>query len=76
MNNLYQWHDGWMTELEMRQVRQEMEHLRVLKEAGITGNDWPARALVRILQAGRRKLLNLGSAERPSQKAGSKKFAQ
>lgn len=43
-NNLYHWHDNWMAELEMRQVREEMEHVRMLKEAGITGNGWLDRA--------------------------------
>lgn len=77
MNNLYQWHDDWMAELEMRQVRQEMEHVRMLREAGLTGDGWvirAGRALAYLLAAGWRKMYGLRSVERASQQSGSKKF--
>lgn len=78
MNNLYQWHDEWMSELEMRQVRQEMAHVRMLKEAGIIGNGWPVRAgraFVNILASGLRKIRSFRSVERPSRQPDGKKYA-
>ncbi len=44
-NNLYNWHDNYMVELEMRELRRDLEHARMLKEAGISGELWAVRAV-------------------------------
>ena len=78
MNNLYQWHDDWMTELEMRQVRQEMEHVRMLREAGIIGDGWlvkAVRALVNFLASAGRKVFSLRPVKRSPRPSDSKKYA-
>jgi hypothetical protein len=43
-NNLYHWHDERMVELEMREVNRAVEEARLLKEAGLSGESWLARA--------------------------------
>ena len=44
-NNLYQWHDDFMVQQEMREVQRNMEQNRMLKEAGIIGDSWLVRAV-------------------------------
>ena len=44
-NNLYNWHDNFMVELEMRELRRDLEYARMLKEAGISGELWAVRAV-------------------------------
>lgn len=43
-NNLYHWHDEQMVRLEMREVDRAVEQARLLKEAGLSGESWLARA--------------------------------
>ena len=54
-NNLYNWHDNFMVELEMREVRRDLEYARMLKEAGLYRENWALRvvkSLGRMLAAG------------------------
>ena len=44
-NNLYNWHDNFMVELEMQEVRRDLEYARMLKEAGIPGESWAVQAV-------------------------------
>jgi hypothetical protein len=44
MNNLYNWHDERMVDLEMQEINRELEQARLLKEAGISGTNWLASA--------------------------------
>ncbi len=44
-NNLYNWHDNYMVELEMREMHRNLEYARMLKEAGIPGETWAVRAV-------------------------------
>lgn len=37
MSNLYHWHDERMNELKLQEIRREVEHAYLLKEAGISG---------------------------------------
>lgn len=70
MNNLYNWHDEQMIQLEMQQVRDEMEHVRMLKEAGISGNDWlllAMKSLRGLLTKGWKRLQDYRSVEPQSQ---------
>ena len=79
MNNLYNWHDERMVQLEMQQVRHEMEQLRMLKEAGISGNDWLGRAMKALgilFAVGRKRLQDYRSVEPQSQLPRCEKFAQ
>ena len=34
-NNIYHWQDEYMAELKDREIRSELEHIRLLKEAGL-----------------------------------------
>ncbi|HSL45837.1 MAG TPA: hypothetical protein VK897_20555 [Anaerolineales bacterium] len=43
-NNLYHWHDERLVELKQREINREIEHLRLLKEAGLSEPGWLARA--------------------------------
>ena len=43
MNNLYNWHDERMVHYEMGEVNRAIEQARLLKEAGISGNDFVIR---------------------------------
>ena len=42
-NNLYNWHDERLVELKLRELNREVEHLRLLKEAGLSEPGWFAR---------------------------------
>jgi hypothetical protein len=42
-NNLYHWHDERLVELKLRELDREVEHLRLLKEAGLSEPGWLAR---------------------------------
>jgi hypothetical protein len=44
-NNLYNWHDNYMVELEMREMHRNLEYARMLKEAGIPGETRAVRAV-------------------------------
>lgn len=44
-NNLYKWHDEQMVRHEMREVDRAVEQVRLLKEAGLSGGNWLARAV-------------------------------
>jgi hypothetical protein len=44
-NNLYKWHDEQMVQHEMREVDRAVEQARLLKEAGLSGGNWLARAV-------------------------------
>ena len=58
MSNLNNWHDEWMNELKQREIRKELEHIRLLKEAGIGGSNWLAdtgKAIGNLLAALSRK---------------------
>ena len=74
-NNLYNWHDNFMVELEMREVRRDLEHARMLKEAGIPGELWAVRAvksLGRILSAAWKGLLERQIPEPAARQSESK----
>ena len=43
-NNLYHLHDERLVELKLRELGREIEHLRLLKEAGLSEPGWLARA--------------------------------
>jgi len=49
MNNLYHWHDERMVEFEMQEVNRAVEQARLLKEAGLAGTNWLARAIAALL---------------------------
>ena len=38
MSNLNNWHDEWMNELKQREIRRELEQIRLIKEAGAGGS--------------------------------------
>ena len=40
MSNLNNWHDEWMNELKQREIRRELEQIRLIKEAGANGSGW------------------------------------
>ena len=42
-NNLYHLHDERLVELKLRELGREIEHLRLLKEAGLSEPGWLAR---------------------------------
>jgi hypothetical protein len=46
-NNLYQWHDERMVDLEMHEIRRELEHANLFRQAG--GEGWLARAVGSLL---------------------------
>jgi len=56
-NNLYHWHDERMVEFEMQEVNRAVEQDRLLKEAGLLGENWLVRAVnaLRNLLITRRK---------------------
>jgi hypothetical protein len=71
-NNLYHWHDNFMAELEMQEVRRNLEYVRMLKEAGLYRENWALRAvksLGRILASGwkeyRERQLHKPAARQP-----------
>ena len=43
-NNLYHWHDERLVELKRNEINREIEHLRLLREAGLSEPGWLARA--------------------------------
>jgi hypothetical protein len=45
MNNLYHWQDERMVDLEMKEIQREIANANLLREAGLSGNDWLARAV-------------------------------
>jgi hypothetical protein len=45
MNNLYQWHDEVMVDLEMREINREIANANLLREAGLAGTDWLTLAI-------------------------------
>jgi hypothetical protein len=49
MNNLYHWHDERMVDLEMKEINREIANANLLKESGLSGTDWLARALNGLL---------------------------
>jgi len=49
MNNLYHWHDERMVDLEMKEINREIANANLLREAGLSGTDWLARALNGLL---------------------------
>ena len=66
MNNLYHWHDERMTELKMREIEREIQELRLLREAGLSGESWLARvvgALFRFVAGRGNSLRDHGSIE-------------
>jgi len=60
-NNLYNWHDEHMVRHEMREVDRAVDQARLLREAGLVGENWLARAgrvLGNLLNARRKRLQN------------------
>lgn len=47
-NNLYSWHDELMVNLEMRELRREIDNIRLLRDAGLANPGWIERALIAI----------------------------
>ena len=45
MNNLYQWHDERMVNYERQEFQQAVEQTRLLRDAGLSGNDGLLRAV-------------------------------
>ena len=43
-NNLYHWHDERLVELKRNEINREIEHLRLLREAGLSEPGWFVRA--------------------------------
>ncbi len=66
-NNLYSWHDEEMVRHEMREVDRAIEQARRLREAGLVGENWLARAVkaLRILLNARRKGIQDHSSVEP-----------
>jgi hypothetical protein len=58
-NNFYQWHDERMVAHEMQELNRAVEQDRLLKEAGLLGESWLARATnaLRNLLVNRRESL-------------------
>jgi hypothetical protein len=78
-NNLYHWHDDFMAELEMREVRRQMEHVRMLKEAGIPGDGWLVRAvkaLGNLFAVAWKMFRDRRFIEHQAEQSKSEKFAQ
>ena len=47
-NNLYTWHNELMVAMEMRELRRELEHINLLRDAGLKNPGWIERALIVI----------------------------
>lgn len=64
MNNLYHWHDERMVDLERKEIDREIANANLLREAGLSGTDWLARALNGLL--GLLKIRDRDLEDRPS----------
>ena len=74
-NNLYNWHDEHMVNWEMQEIDRELSQANLLKEAGLSGSDWLARAtgaLGGLLKGMRKGLAPRASVERPQYQSRSK----
>ena len=47
-NNLYTWHNELMVAMEMRELRREIDHIRLLRDAGLNNPGWIERALIAV----------------------------
>jgi hypothetical protein len=45
-NNLYTWHSEVMVDLEMAELRREIDNIRLLRDAGLTNPGWIERSLI------------------------------
>lgn len=73
MNNLYQWHDERMVNYERQEVQRAVEQARLLREAGLSGNDGLLRAvklLSGLFTATKERLQGKGSIEPRCQPPG------
>ncbi|MGZ9166300.1 MAG: hypothetical protein ACXW4U_14100 [Anaerolineales bacterium] len=48
-NNLYQWHNERMVDLEMQEIRHELEQANLFRQTGGAGRSWLARAFGSLL---------------------------
>lgn len=51
-NNLYNWHDERMVDLKMQEINRAVQQERLLRQAGLAGENWLAWAaggLIRLL---------------------------
>ena len=48
-NNLYQWHDEQMVNLEMQAVRREVAQANLFREAGLSRTSWLTRSISALL---------------------------
>ncbi len=48
MSSLYSWHDEYMVRLEMKELYEEIEQIRLLNDAGRAGPSWFAQHLTRL----------------------------
>ncbi len=78
MNNLYNWHDERMVDLEMKEINRELEQAKLLREAGISGTNWLASAFGALrnwLIAMSERLRNRRSTEQPYRQSTSPETA-
>ena len=48
-NNLYQWHNERMVDLEMQEIRRELAQANLFQQTGASGGSWLARAFGSLL---------------------------
>ena len=68
-NNLYQWHDERMVNMEMQALQREVAQANLFKEAGFSKTSWLTRsisALLNVLRARGPKPQDHQSIERQS----------
>ncbi len=74
MSNLYHWHDERMNDLKLRDIEREIQHERLLKEAGISGGGGLTR-LVRVALRWLARHKNEARIERPAHSDYSRRHA-
>ena len=47
-NNLYTWHNEFMVDLEMAELRREIDNIRLLRDAGLSNPGWIERSLIAV----------------------------
>ena len=78
MNNLYIWQDERMVNYEREEVRRAVEQARLLREAGLSGNDGLLRAVKLVsgwITAAKERLQGQGSIQPGCQPSGCENVA-
>ena len=67
-NNLYQWHNERMVDLEMQEIRRELAQASLFRQTGAAGGSWLARAFGSLLDLFKNRSQQVDrSADRRSQ---------